>query len=157
MTNKNNSSASEPATVTIIEWSNVYKTGINKIDEQHKELVKLTNELYSACLSNPGALQTVFKDAMSRMVEYVKFHFTAELEILSRINYPDFPEHKKQHDELIHKILGAVKDYSEGKKFVPNNFVRTLKDWIFSHIAVYDKNYSLYIVSQKNKGLLADI
>jgi hemerythrin len=139
-----------------VAWSGVYKTGIELIDGQHKQLVDLTNELYRACQTGNSALQNVFMEAMSRMVEYVKFHFSAEMEILERIKYPQAAEHKKQHNELIKKILEAAKEHTEGKKFVPNAFVRTLKDWIISHIAVHDKNYSLYITAQKNKGLLTD-
>jgi hemerythrin len=141
---------------SLVSWSDVYKTGIELIDNQHKELVNLTNELYKACLTGNDTLQTVFLEAMSRMVEYVKFHFSAEVEILERINFPESAEHKRQHNELIKKILETSKEHNEGKKFVPNAFVRTLKDWIVSHIAVYDKNYALFIASQKSKGLLTD-
>jgi hemerythrin len=140
----------------IIAWSDVYRTGIEIIDNQHKELVNLTNELYRACLSTSNVMHSVFKEAMSRMVEYVKFHFSAEVELLEQIKFPDIAEHKKQHAQLITQILQAAKDYNEGKKFVPNTFVRTLKDWIFSHIAVYDKNYALYVSAQKSKGLLPE-
>jgi hemerythrin len=94
---------------------------------------------------------------MSRMVEYVRFHFSAEQELLLRVKYPGFQEHKKQHDVLVRDILEAVKGYSEGKKFVPNHFVRTLRDWILGHIAHFDKLYASYIVTQKKKGLLSDL
>ena len=138
----------------IVSWSESYATGIELIDNQHKELVRLTNELYQACMKGNEALNTVFKDAMSRMVEYVRFHFTAELELLHRINYPQYKEHKKQHDSLIVQILDAAKEYNEGRKFIPNNFVRTLKDWVFSHIAVCDMIYAGYVREQIRKGLL---
>jgi hemerythrin len=139
----------------LIKWSDVLKTGIEEIDNQHKQLVDLTNELFQSCLDGFN-VQGVFKDTMSRMVEYVKFHFSAEMVILERIKFPESADHKRQHDELIRKILDAAKDSKEGKKFVPNNFVRTLKDWIIGHIAVYDKNYALYIADKKRKGLLTD-
>jgi hemerythrin len=41
-------------------------------------------------------------------------------------------------------------------KFVPNNFVRTLKDWVFGHIAVYDKLYRAYVTEQLRKGELTE-
>ena len=133
----------------IVTWSEAYATGIKLIDDQHKELVNLTNKLYRSCLSKKDA--TVFKETMSSMVDYVRFHFGTELQLLERINYPDLLEHKKQHESLIKSILNAVKDYNDGKKFVPNVFVRTLKDWIFGHIAFSDKLYVTYIVDQKKK------
>ena len=140
----------------IVIWEDKYATGIEMIDNQHRQLVELTNQLYLACLAGDEVLNTVFKDAMSRMVEYVRFHFSAELKLLSAINYPDYHNHKKMHDNLVNDILEAAKEYNEGRKFVPNNFVRTLKDWVFGHIAVYDKIYAAYVADQKWKGLLTE-
>jgi hemerythrin len=140
----------------MVVWDEKYAIGIQLIDNQHKELFSLTNELFHACLNRDEALTNVFKETMSRMVDYVRFHFSAEQELLQRVHYPDFPEHKRQHDELIRDILESVKEYNEGKKMVPNQFVRTLRDWILSHIALTDKLYATYIANQKKKGLLSD-
>ena len=148
--------SSEDQNSTIVEWSENYATGIKLIDKQHRELVSLTNELYRACTTGDEEIGTVFKEAMSRMVEYVRFHFNAEQELLHRINFPDYPEHKRQHESLVKDILEAAKHYNEGMNFVPNNFVRTLKDWVFGHIAVSDKIYTSYVAEQKKKGLLSD-
>jgi hemerythrin len=60
-----------------------------------------------------------------------------------------------QHDTLVRKILETVKDYDEGKRFVPRHFVMTLKDWVFSHIAISDKMYADYFAEQIRKGLLS--
>jgi hemerythrin len=139
-----------------VSWDEKYSTGIPLIDNQHKELFSLTNELFKACRDRDDTLKGIFKDTMSRMVEYVRFHFGVEQELLQRINYPEYHEHKKQHDELIRDILDTVKDYGEGKKFVPNHFVRTLREWILSHIALTDKRYATYISIQKKNGLLTD-
>jgi hemerythrin len=140
----------------IIIWNDKYSTGIQAIDNQHRQLVELTNQLYLACMAGEEVLYTVFKDAMSRMVEYVRFHFTAELKLLAAINFPDYHHHKKMHDDLVRDILEAAKEFNEGKKFVPNNFVRTLKDWIFGHIAVYDKIYAAFAAEQLRTGVLTD-
>jgi len=140
----------------IVSWSDTYATGIELIDNQHMELVKLTNELYMGCMSGKETANAAFKATMSRMVEYVSFHFTTEQKLLELVKYPKYREHKKLHDTLVVNILEAVKEYEKGTKFVPNQFVRTLKDWIFGHIAVFDKGYSLFIREQKKKGLITD-
>ena len=139
----------------IVFWDNKYATGIELIDGQHHQLVELTNQLYIACFADDDVLQVIFKDAMSSLVKYVRFHFDAESKVLHAIKYPDYNSHKKMHDDLVLNILDAAKEYNEGKKFVPNNFVRTLKDWIFGHIAVYDKLYSAYAMEQIRKGSLS--
>ncbi|MDR2701990.1 MAG: bacteriohemerythrin [Spirochaetaceae bacterium] len=140
----------------MVIWGDKYAIGIQLIDDQHKELFALTNELFRACLGGEKMQDSIFKETMGRMVEYVRFHFGAEQELLQRIKYPDYPEHKKQHDTLVRNILETVKEYNEGKKLVPNQFARILRDWILSHIAIYDKLYAAYIVTQKKKGLLSD-
>jgi len=139
----------------LVVWEDRYATGVEEVDEQHQRLVVLTNELYEACLTGNEEKEAMFKTAMSRMVDYVREHFAAELVILERINYPRFQEHKQQHATLVQNILEAVKEHDEGKPFVPNNFVRTLKDWVFGHIAIYDRLYADYVVDQKKKGLLS--
>ena len=140
----------------IVTWSDRYATGIQKVDDQHMRLVVLTNNLYKACLQDSSAAEAEFKESMSLMVEYVRFHFSDELTILERVRFPGFQDHKKQHDTLVKNILEAAKEYNEGIKYVPNVFVRTLKDWVFSHIAISDKIYSAYIMKQKERGLLTD-
>lgn len=141
----------------LVIWGPTYATGVMYIDKQHKELVNLTNQLFQACLEcGNETVCIIFKEAMSRMVEYVRFHFNAESELLERINYPDYKEHKKLHEKLVKTILDAAKDYNEGKKYVPNNFARTLKEWVFGHIAVADKIWAAFIQEQRKKGLLSD-
>ena len=140
----------------IVEWDDKYSTGIELIDNQHKQLVLLTNQLYQACMSGDEALGTVFKEAMGRMVEYVRFHFGAEQELLQRIKFPNYAEHAKQHADLIKQILEAANSFEQGKKFVANRFVLTLRDWILGHIGYYDKVYAAYVADQKRKGLLTD-
>jgi hemerythrin len=51
-------------------------------------------------------------------------------------------------------MVEDVQSFQEGRKFVPNNFVRFLKDWILSHIAIEDTQYARYILNLKKQGRL---
>jgi hemerythrin len=88
-------------------------------------------------------------------VDYVRYHFTTEERLLRRIGYPDFAAHKKQHEDFVKKIIEEVRLFNDGKRFVPNNFVRFLRDWVLAHIAVSDKLYAKYLLSLKKLGLLS--
>ena len=140
----------------LVVWEDSFATEIPMLDDQHRELINLTNQLYRACLTGNDAVESAFQQAMTRMVEYVRFHFSAELKLLHKIKYPQYGDHKVQHDSLIKQILEAANEYKSGRRFVPHNFVRTLKDWVFGHIAVYDRAYAAYIRDLKNRGLLTD-
>ncbi|MDR1231722.1 MAG: bacteriohemerythrin [Spirochaetaceae bacterium] len=135
-----------------IEWDQRYSVGIPKIDDQHKELVRLTNELYDSCMESNEVMTAKFKSTLSALVRYVSEHFGAEERLLQRVNYPRYIDHKREHEDFVKKILEEVKLFNSGKSFVPNNFVRYLKDWTLSHIAVSDKAYSEYLFSLKKSG-----
>jgi len=140
----------------IVVWDDKYATGIGVIDAQHKHLLEMTNSLYKACITRDKELETVFKNVMSDMVKYVHFHFDAEINLLHAVKYPDCHNHKMKHDALIKDILAVVKEYHEGKHFVPNRFVRTLRDWILSHIAINDSEYGIFVHEQIKSGKLTE-
>jgi hemerythrin len=139
----------------LVEWDDRYSVGIQLVDDQHKELVNMTNTLYAGCLAGDEAARTYFLEAIHGTVDYVKYHFAAEEKILENVTYPDIFEHKKAHEGFVKKIFEDVKSFQSGKKFIPNVFVRYLKDWILTHIAVEDKKYAEYILNLKKKGVLA--
>jgi hemerythrin len=76
---------------------------------------------------------------------------------MENVKYPKYVEHKKQHEDFVMQMVNDVKSFQEGKKFVPNNFVRYLKDWILSHIAIMDTLYAKYIYELKRQGTLGDV
>jgi hemerythrin len=133
----------------IVEWDERYALGIPLIDSQHKKLIEITNKLYMGCLKGDEAAKLYFMKAVREAVDYVKYHFAAEEKLFERIGYPAAADHKKQHEEFIKEILREIGTFKEGRKFVPNMFVRYLRDWILTHIAVSDKLYADYI---KNRG-----
>lgn len=69
--------------------------------------------------------------------------------IMEEINYPGLKEHKQKHELFVKEILKSVNAYKNGKQFVPNSFVRFLRDWLFNHILIDDKAWSLHYFSVK--------
>jgi hemerythrin len=130
-----------------VSWSDNLSIGIGVIDEQHRELLRLTNDLYRGCSRIGEERDLYFKDAIHRSVDYVKIHFSTEESLLEKVNYPDIEAHKKEHRDFIIKVLENVRDFEDGKRFAPSAFVRFLRDWILTHIAVSDKNYGPYLLN----------
>ncbi|MDR1238808.1 MAG: bacteriohemerythrin [Treponema sp.] len=135
-----------------VEWEDRYSVAIPLIDDQHKHLIELTNGLYNACLAGTEAARVHFREAVHGTVDYVKFHFSAEEKILENIQFPGIAAHKNEHESFVIKVLADVRDFEAGKKFVPNIFVRYLRDWILAHIAVEDKKYADYILELKKQN-----
>ena len=140
----------------MVVWDEKYDTGITLIDDQHKMLVSLINQLHQAC-RNGNVVETTFVQVLHRVVEYVKLHFTTEQQVMEKMKYPGIKEHKKEHEILVNKIFETAKNFNDGKRFVPHNFARSLREWVLSHIAVIDKQYALYAAEQKRKGINLEI
>jgi hemerythrin len=136
----------------LVEWNDNYSVGIDLIDGQHRQLIELTNTLYKGCLAGEESARRYFMETIQSTVDYVKYHFSAEEKLMEHFKYPNLLNHKSQHTGFVLKILEDVKSFQSGKKFVPNTFVRYLKDWILSHIAVMDRQYADYILNQKGRA-----
>ena len=130
-----------------IEWDSKYDVGVEAVDKQHRHLVDLMNDLYDACIGERLELDQKFKDVMKELVDYVMVHFKDEEKIMEAINYPNLKEHKQTHEGFIKEMLSSVSAYTNGKQLVPNSFVRFLRDWLFTHILIDDKEWARYYYS----------
>jgi hemerythrin len=134
-----------------VVWDDRYSVGVTLMDEQHKELLRETNELYKACREGDVAAEARFREVVKSTVDYVKTHFAQEEQIMERVKYPEFSNHKREHEVFVQKVLDEVKAFEEGKTFVPNNFVRFLRDWVLAHIALEDKKYGAFIAEIRKR------
>ncbi|MDR0525856.1 MAG: bacteriohemerythrin [Spirochaetaceae bacterium] len=137
-----------------VKWENRYAVGIRVIDEQHKQLINLTDALFESCRQGEGFAREHFGEVLSAAVDYVAFHFSTEEQIMIRVNYPEYPAHKQEHEGFVKKVLEDKKRFEKGQSFVPNGFARYLRDWILSHIAVSDKLIVDHILRLKKEGVL---
>jgi hemerythrin len=132
--------------MAFIAWEDRYLVGVPVIDTQHKKLITITNDLYDACKFDDNAARGQFRLAVQATVEYTKYHFSTEEQIMEKFSYPVFSAHRKEHADFVQEVLTNVQIFEEGKKFVPNSFVRFLRDWILSHIALTDRKLGEFLV-----------
>jgi hemerythrin len=141
-----------------VKWSNTYSMGIKIIDDQHKGLLELVNELFNHSTGNEADERAYFKIVIGQAVDYVKVHFATEEKYMLATQFPDYEEHKKTHNDFVLAVVKSVKDYEAGKRLVLVNFSRFLKDWVLGHVAVMDMKYSEYykkIATRKADGKLS--
>ena len=139
---------------TVVQWQNSYSVGMKLIDEQHMELIKLTNKLFANCLEGQEKSKATFLQTIREAVDYVGYHFGTEEKVMERVNYPGFAEHKSQHADFVREVLSKVEEFNAGKPRAPLTFVYFLRDWVLNHIAVCDKKMGNYVVSLSRSGEL---
>ena len=141
-----------------VEWNESYALGIKMIDDQHKELLRIVNDIFNHASSNQQEEQAYFKEVMKQAVEYIKFHFTTEEKIMITTKYRGYEEHRAHHEEFVRTIIKTARDNEAGKRLTLTSLGYFLKDWVLSHIAVMDKKYCDYfrsIATRKADGKLS--
>ena len=68
-----------------VQWSDDLTTGIDKIDNQHKNLIIKVNELLQAINAGKGKRQ--IGSMLEFLGEYVVEHFSTEEEYMKEYNY----------------------------------------------------------------------
>jgi len=141
----------------LVTWSHTYSVGIQMIDEQHKGLLNLVNDMYNHVLGNPEAEKAYFQKVIHQAVEYVKTHFATEEKIMRATRFDGYREHKKEHDSFILTVIEHIRGFEAGRNTLIS-FTNFLKDWILTHIAIMDKQYFDYfkkIATRKSDGRLS--
>jgi hemerythrin len=129
--------------MAIIPWKEEYTINIPKIDEQHKKLVGYINQLYDAMLIGNGEKEVA--EILEGLTVYTVYHFRTEEQLMFGNSYPDYHQHKAQHDEL-EKQVSAFKDkYNERNPRIITELAGFLKNWLISHIAASDKIMGRYL------------
>jgi hemerythrin len=143
----------------IVQWQSSYSVGIKVIDEQHMKLIKLTNKLFSSCLSGQerSKADSIFMEVLQEVIDYAGYHFSTEEKIMERINYPEYKIHKREHVNFVKEVLHKVEDFNSSNVHTPLSFVYYLRDWVLEHIAVNDKKLGQYLLDLKRAGTLEQI
>ena len=135
-------------------WEESYSVGFPPIDDQHKTLVVMINDLFANCREDGITSRAVFARIINEAGEYARSHFSTEEKYLLMAGYPDFQNHKKEHESFMAEIRNEFKKFREGSAS-PEYLARYLKGWLLNHIAVTDKKFEPYLVKLQS-GLLPD-
>ena len=129
-----------------VEWKEDYSVGIKSIDDQHKKLLNLINQLQTAVDYSTG--DQFEREALDELVNYTKTHFTFEEGLMKDNDYPDYEPHKAQHVKMIKKVEEVLAEYEKDHDTAMSNASEFLKDWLINHINGTDKEYSSYLIGK---------
>ena len=129
-----------------VEWKDEYSVGIDSIDQQHKKLLSLINQLQTAVDYSTG--EQFEQEALDELVEYTKTHFTYEEGLMRDNDYPEFEPHKLQHEKMVKEVEKVLSEYQQDHDKAMSDAAEYLKDWLVNHINGTDKEYSDYLIER---------
>ncbi|WP_295156177.1 bacteriohemerythrin [uncultured Brachyspira sp.] len=127
-----------------IKWEERFKTGYKRIDNQHKELVNIINDLYETGVKgdlNNEEVRKSFNQIIKRTIDYATYHFSYEEKIMNAINYSISKEHISKHRAFSLKVVDEINKYENGNSLVIKDFMNFLKEWLLNHIVLDDKKF----------------
>jgi diguanylate cyclase (GGDEF)-like protein/hemerythrin-like metal-binding protein/PAS domain S-box-containing protein len=120
-----------------IKMNDDHLLGIEVIDEQHRKLVDITNNINRAIQRN--ADRDELDLLMGELVSFARIHFDTEEDLMQGQGYPEIEEHKREHGWLLNKLQFLSSGGGEGHEM---EILQTLKDWLFRHIDIEDKKFA---------------
>lgn len=137
-------------TMHSLTWDESWSTGVQQFDDDHKHLIGLYNDLFSACFAGQGP--SVVVNIVDKLVDYAEDHFGREDDLFERLGYPDRDEHVKEHVELLKHIYEIRSQLSSGEAHsISNETLAFLADWIRTHTKDQDRRYQAFF---NERGIL---
>ncbi|WP_281646264.1 bacteriohemerythrin [Parendozoicomonas sp. Alg238-R29] len=129
----------------LITWTDEFSVGIQEIDEQHKTLVDLLNNLYVAIREHHGNKEAT--NTLCELATYTRIHFTVEESLMSITGYPEYEKHKYQHKLLADQLNEFQEKVVNGTP-ISVELLHFLKNWLTHHILEDDMAYAPHMIKK---------
>jgi hemerythrin len=127
----------------LFTWNDSYSVSVQQFDDQHKVLFNLVNDLHDAMAQGKG--RDRIGQTLNTLISYTRGHFSAEETALRKAGYPQYEQHKKEHDAFTAKVLDFETTYKAGTSNVTVDLMGFLREWLSNHILKIDKQYASYL------------
>lgn len=128
----------------MIKWSKNYLMGIDKLDEEHKELFRISDQIYNRVMERgDDAKYRLFlmNETLEYMIRYFKRHAKSEEIYMREIGYAGYEFHKMLHDELYNMLLKKKADIVKRNECSKKEIAELVGDgigWLLEHIITED-------------------
>ena len=128
----------------LIKWSKNYLMGIDKLDEEHKELFRISDQIYNKVMERGDDTKYrlfLMKETLEYMLRYFKRHVKSEEIYMREIGYAGYEFHKMLHDELYNMLLKKKADIVKRNECSKKEIAELVGDgigWLLEHIITED-------------------
>jgi hemerythrin len=134
--------------MVLINWNNSLSVDVEEIDQQHKRLIAIINDLNSAMKQGKG--KDIIGGIVRGLIDYAVVHFKTEENYFEQFGYSETDDHIAEHVSFIQKVSEFKDGYEKGTLGLTIQVMQFLSDWLQNHIKGTDKKYSQFF---NNNGL----
>ncbi|MBF4693810.1 bacteriohemerythrin [Fusibacter ferrireducens] len=124
-----------------LHWRDEFSIDHSEIDNQHKILFKLLNNLEESTYSTD--FEDIIPSTLEELKNYVEIHFETEEKYMAEKEYPGLQEHHQIHEDLKKRVYEEIKlNHDEGYSTIKvMHLYNFLKKWIEEHILIEDHKF----------------
>lgn len=120
-----------------VEWCDGLNTGVKEIDNDHKQILFLINQISDAIENHQ--FEESIASIFDQLEDYTTCHFSREEALLRRHRFKDIEAHAKSHQSFSNKIDELRKIWQANKsQQVAEDISRFLVNWLIHHIVEED-------------------
>ncbi len=129
-----------------IVWKEEYLTGVEEIDRQHMDFVKLINRLN--IINEYGDNLEYSLRLLAEVAKYADYHFTCEENIMYLTKYPDLEKQEEAHKGMLAEYNNLMQSF-QNKEAVIEDVIKYLEAWFAQHSVELDKRIGTFLKSRK--------
>ena len=133
---------------SLVTWQTDFEINITELDEQHKNIIELSNQLYLAFRNDKSKKE--IKDILKSLVDYASYHFGNEESYFKEFKFKFSEEHITDHKLFIKELQQFQSNYASGKVKFLDDIMTFIEEWILNHFVEQDQKYKQLF---KEKGL----
>ncbi|MBF0138583.1 MAG: hemerythrin family protein [Magnetococcales bacterium] len=131
-------------------WNESLSVGCTEIDNDHKKLVGLLNNLIVAVSENRG--RDVVGKVLNDLLSYTAWHFRHEERLMQTYRYEGIIAHKNEHAELIGHADSLRRQFQEKEVDITQEVIDFLKQWLTHHILETDLHMGRFLEQKMGAG-----
>ena len=129
--------------MALFTWSDKFSVKQQRMDEHHRQLVSIMNELDEAIATKRG--DEVIGSAIEELARCAAEHLREEDRFMEAIRYPDIENHRAIHKFFADEIALLRLAYATGHWVRVQSIAQFLRDWFVHHIFSEDLRYGVFI------------
>ena len=121
-----------------LKWIPIYSVSNVALDSQHKQIIKLMNDLHSVVSSKPS--EGIIKKFIVRMRIILETHLRYEETLMKYCLFPEYDYHRQIHRALLIKTAKLFDMHKHTSTSI-SEILNFLKKWWLHHIIIEDMKY----------------
>lgn len=128
--------------MVFLQWNEPYVFDNGELDKQRKEFLEYVNALQAAVIN--GYEQNSLGGILDDFTAFSVVYFEREEDLFIKLNYTKCLEHKREHDDLIRKLIELQEQLIDKQMLVGFDVLDYLDSWLNKHITEYDGEFMLF-------------